>query len=1127
MKKLLTMALSVSLLCNAQASDLFKPVKEVALRAPSVPLVMADPYLSIWSPYDKLTEGSTKHWTNASKPLVGALRVDGKVYRFMGKDKQNLQPIAPMTDVEVWEGAFTRQTPSQGWTEMEFDDSSWKRGKAAFGTRDMPRIHTEWRVDDIWVRRAFNMDNLDADDNIYLIYSHDDVFELYLNGEKLVGTDYSWNNDVQLQLTETAKKKLRNGKNVIAAHCHNTTGGAYLDFGIYREKKQTASFTTEAIQKNVSVLPTQTYYTFKCGPVCLDLVFTSPLLLEDLDRMSTPVNYISWQVRAMDEKAHETRLTIEASPSLAVHSNDQAVTVAFEEENGISYLKVGTVEQSVLARKGDDVRIDWGYFYLAAQTEKQMEMDVSDRQQLVYSCDMGMVSDSSQSGYLMVGYDDLYSIQYFKDNRMGYWKHNGKKNIRQAFEESAKEYRSVMERCRHFDTRLMEDAEKAGGKEYAELCAIAYRQAVAAHKLIEDKDGNLLFLSKENFSNGSIGTVDVTYPSAPLFLLYNPELLKGMLNPIFHYSESGRWNKPFAAHDVGTYPHANGQTYPFDMPVEECGNMLILTTAIALREGNADYAREHWKTLGVWANYLLKEGLDPENQLCTDDFAGHLAHNANLSIKAIIGIAGYGKLAEMLGDKEQAVRYVSAAREMAEKWERMADDGDHYRLTFDRENTWSQKYNLVWDRVLGLHIFPDRIARKEVAFYLSRQQPFGLPLDSRKTYTKIDWILWTACLADTQEDFSRLLSPAYKYVNETEPRVPLTDWYEATDGRSINMRARSVVGGFFMKMLEKQMYKPSFRPESAEEPVVEAKSTYRNPVIDYSLPDPTIIKADDGYFYLYATEDIRNTPIHRSRNLVDWEEIGTAFTEETRPTFEPKGGLWAPDINYVDGQYVLYYSMSIWGGEWTCGIGVATSDKPEGPFIDKGPLFRSKTIQVQNSIDQFFMEDNGKKYLFWGSFRGIYGIELSGDGLSVRDGAKKKQVAGTAYEGTYIHKRGDYYYLFASIGSCCEGLKSTYTTVVGRSDSLFGPYTDKQGRPMMENHHEVLIHGNDAFVGTGHNSEIVTDDRGNDWVLYHAVSREHPTGRVLMLDRIRWRDGWPEVEGASPSLEAEAPEFIN
>ena len=221
----------------------------------------------------------------------------------------------------------------------------------------------------------------------------------------------------------------------------------------------------------------------------------------------------------------------------------------------------------------------------------------------------------------------------------------------------------------------------------------------------------------------------------------------------------------------------------------------------------------------------------------------------------------------------------------------------------------------------------------------------------------------------------------------------------------------------------------------------------------------------------------------------------------------------------------MYYSMSVWGGEWTCGIGVATADKPEGPFIDHGALFRSNTIQVQNSIDPFYIEEGGKKYLFWGSFHGIYGIELSDDGLSVREGAEKRQVAGTAYEGTYIHKRGGYYYLFASIGTCCEGLKSTYTTVVGRSENLFGPYVDKQGRPMMENHHEVLIHKNDAFVGTGHNSEIVTDDAGNDWVFYHAVSRANPTGRVLLMDRVRWTDGWPEVAGNEPSSEAEAPVF--
>lgn len=301
------------------------------------------------------------------------------------------------------------------------------------------------------------------------------------------------------------------------------------------------------------------------------------------------------------------------------------------------------------------------------------------------------------------------------------------------------------------------------------------------------------------------------------------------------------------------------------------------------------------------------------------------------------------------------------------------------------------------------------------------------------------------------------------------------------------------------------------------------EKTYKNPVVAYSLPDPSIIQTADGTFYLYATENIRNLPIHRSKDLIHWEQVGTAFTEETRPDFEPKGGLWAPDINEINGKYVLYYAMSVWGGEWTCGIGVATADSPEGPFTDHGMMFRSNTIQVQNSIDACYIEDNGKKYLFWGSFRGIYAIELSDDGLSVKDGAEKLQVAGTAYEGVYIHKRGNYYYMFASTGTCCEGLKSTYTTVVGRSENLFGPYLDKQGQTMMDNHHEILIHKNEAFVGTGHNSEIVTDKAGNDWMFYHAVNVKDPSGRMLLLDKIEWVEDWPVVATTSPSLEATAP----
>ncbi len=307
---------------------------------------------------------------------------------------------------------------------------------------------------------------------------------------------------------------------------------------------------------------------------------------------------------------------------------------------------------------------------------------------------------------------------------------------------------------------------------------------------------------------------------------------------------------------------------------------------------------------------------------------------------------------------------------------------------------------------------------------------------------------------------------------------------------------------------------------------VQTQEIYSNPVINKSLPDPTIIKAKDGYFYLYATEDTKNTPIYKSKNLIDWEFVGTAFTNETRPTFEPRGGLWAPDIEYINGQYVLYYSMSVWGGEWTCGIGAAVSDKPEGPFTDKGKLFRSNEIGVQNSIDQFYIEEKGKKYLFWGSFRGIYAIELSNDGLSIKEDAEKIQIAGTAFEGTYIYKRNGYYYLFASIGSCCQGVKSTYKLVVGRSKSLFGPYLDKTGKDMMDNGYSLVIGSNEKFVGNGHCSEIVQDDKGNDWIFYHGVDVEKPHGRVLLLDNIKWdKDGWPYVEGNSPSLSSPKPVF--
>jgi hypothetical protein len=235
--------------------------------------------------------------------------------------------------------------------------------------------------------------------------------------------------------------------------------------------------------------------------------------------------------------------------------------------------------------------------------------------------------------------------------------------------------------------------------------------------------------------------------------------------------------------------------------VEESGNMLILLGALLKISGNGEFSRPYFGQLTRWADFLAAKGMDPENQLSTDDFAGHLAHNTNLSIKAILGLGAYAQIADSLGEKKIAAKYRGMAQDFAKRWPDMADDGDHYRLAFDKPGTWSQKYNLVWDRLLGLNLFDPAIARKEIAYYLNRQNKYGLPLDNRADYTKLDWILWTATMAERPQDFSALIDPVYLFLNETPDRVPMTDWYMTSTARQRGFQARSVVGGVFLKML--------------------------------------------------------------------------------------------------------------------------------------------------------------------------------------------------------------------------------------------------------------------------------------------------------------------------------------
>ncbi|MDR1683187.1 MAG: DUF5127 domain-containing protein, partial [Candidatus Symbiothrix sp.] len=585
MKQKILILFAGALLLSSCMQSSKQTVIKSDLRAPAVPLVTIDPYTSAWSETDNLYDSPVKHWTGKDFPLLGVIKVDDVAYRFMGQEVANMEVLVPTSEMEVWEGRYTLAKPAANWTAANFNDATWKTGQGAFGTLSNyteGAAKTDWMEEKIWVRRTIELPADAKDKELYLMYSNDDEAEFYINGVK-ISEVACCNKNAILKLSPEIVAALKEGENTIAAYCHNPHANGLLDFGILAAANLSPVFEQTAIQKSVDVQATQTHYTFACGNVDLTVTFTAPLLMDDLKLLSRPVNYLTYKTVATDGKKHKVEFYFEVSPAWALNTPYQKAEISSEEHGEMIYLKAGSVEQNILAKKGDDLRIDWGYFYLVAN-KANVEYSTENNK---ITLTQHFVKAECTSDKIMLGYDDIYSIQYFGENLRPYWNVDGKSSIVEQFKDAYADYNKLMDKCYAFDKKLMEDATQAGGKEYAELCALAYRQSIAAHKLVQAPNGDLLWLSKENFSNGSIGTVDITYPSAPLFLYYNVELAKSLLNHIFYYSESGKWTKPFAAHDVGTYPLANGQTYGGDMPVEESGNMLIITAAIAAIEGNA------------------------------------------------------------------------------------------------------------------------------------------------------------------------------------------------------------------------------------------------------------------------------------------------------------------------------------------------------------------------------------------------------------------------------------------------------------------------------------------------------------------------------------------------------------
>jgi hypothetical protein len=575
-------------------------------------------------------------------------------------------------------------------------------------------------------------------------------------------------------------------------------------------------------QVSLQVTALSTEYKFVAAGIEMTATFTTPLLPDDYYYFTRPISYLKISYRSLDEGEHKVSVKIAVSEEICLDFRGFGrVETEILEQDDVATAKIGNAEQRVLARRGDDIRIDWGYFYLSVKGGKvgveEIPLKFRERERHGDSIFMTFVTAEKEIGCPKCGalftfaYDDIESMIYFGKHLKSWWNKDGAK-ITDEIVKAFADYSDVKAKADAFSAKLYEDAKAAGGAHYAELLELAYRQVCAAHKLVLDENGEILYISKECHSNGCAATVDVSYPSIPMFLLYNPELVAGMMRPIYKYARSDEWSKKlkfdFAPHDAGQYPHVNGQVYADNnidgqMPVEECGNMIVMAATQAIASGDVSFAKENLDLLESWANYLLKYGADPANQLCTDDFAGHLAHNTNLSLKAISGIIGLAILYRMMGEEKKYQDYLAKAKELAADWAVRASNGDgSYRLAFDRPGTFSMKYNIVWDKLFGTGVMDKTVIASEVASYKEHTNPYGLPLDNRQPYTKSDWLVWTATLAEDKATFEEMVEPLWKTYNYSDSRCPMTDWYWTVTANQVGFRHRSVQGGLFIKLLE-------------------------------------------------------------------------------------------------------------------------------------------------------------------------------------------------------------------------------------------------------------------------------------------------------------------------------------
>eukprot|EP00051_Salpingoeca_urceolata_P000708 m.35522 g.35522 ORF g.35522 m.35522 type:complete len:785 (-) comp10931_c0_seq2:5714-8068(-) len=747
-------------------------------RPAAIPLITTDPYIQTWVRADNTTGDEVRHWDGSAKEMRGLVRIDGQTFRFLGRIQTPGKP-----------GPF-KSLPGHDVSP---------------GSHDISNSHVSVEQCNI------------------LCYAEPQCQAYIMHG-------------AQCYLKSTATPVVSASKDVTA----------YIVTG--QHHPPVPDPIPALVQDSVVVLPTRTEFVMRdpANRLQLKLTFLSSLLDHDYNRLSRPVSYIWHRVTSLDGKAHSVQLYLDASANHAVNTVDEPVVwESVSTPGGVAGGRIGSAAQNVLGSKGDRVNIDWGYLYLTAAasssrtggaTKQQASFAANgtlpttpdtrmprppsdDLPSIAIVKDLGDVM-TEVSHIVLYSYDDIFSVEYYGTPFQALWKKTWP-TMEAALDAAYVEFPAVSKSAGAVDDKVVKETLAAGGDKYAAIAALAYRQTLAATKLVwnneskfapDGADGVVWNFLKEISTNGDMQTMDVVFPASPMLLYSNPDLLKRLLIPVLAFANNETntpFSNPFSPHQIGTYPIADATTKSQEpMPMENTGNMFLMLAGIAsVDKDTSFFYPRYWPLLKTWAAYLNASLPYPADQLCTDDFTGRLANNSNLAAKGIVALSAFANLCHTVGDAS-CTSYEQDAERFAGTWQQEALEKHptpHYKIAYNVPNSYSVKYNLVWQKLLGLNgPFPQHVIDDEVAYYLKMENNYGTPLDFRHTYQKLDWLSWAAVLGSSETDFNALFDPIFLQANNTSCRVPLTDLFDTVSAdcsRPSAFIARPVVGGVFAKML--------------------------------------------------------------------------------------------------------------------------------------------------------------------------------------------------------------------------------------------------------------------------------------------------------------------------------------